>query len=184
MPPSRHLLLLLGKRHMAEKVTPHVARCMIPGTICCERDGVHLGKSGPGRRKLSWRKAWKTDLCKESAARVHLMCIVVVRRAARRSGQIWAAFDRFLMSFLNNRRIALSHHIHKRWLHFGVPRQQKGHLDCDIRTQKRREGERESGLEQHIFCSSLHNVCLELGGIVVNIVKQQSWWFRTPLQSH
>lgn len=40
--------------------------------------------------------------------------------AARWRGQIGASLDRFLMSFLNNRTIALSHHIHKRWLHFGV----------------------------------------------------------------
>lgn len=65
--------------------------------------------------------------------------------AARRRGQIGASLDRFLMSFLNNRRIALSHHIHKRWLHFGVARQQKGHGDCDIRPQQRRGARARTG---------------------------------------
>lgn len=81
------------------------------------------------REKLTFTKNWRPTFTK---------CVLLsFGGAAQRRGQIGAPLDRFLMSFLNNRRITLSHHIHKRWLHFGVARQQKGHRDCDIRPQQR-----------------------------------------------
>lgn len=63
-------------------------------------------------------------------------------------------FDRFLMLLPNNLKIWLSHPIHKRSLHFGIPHQKKVILTVAYGTK-----ETENRLEQHILHSSLHNGC-------------------------